>query len=425
MQQDPSSHGLWARSATTGPASGALTDSVEADVLVVGAGFTGLSAALRLAQQGASVAVLEAGEVGFGASGRNVGLVNAGLWLSPREIIERLGDDYGNRLMTLLGDAPTRVFELIERHEIQCEANRAGNLHCAHSAAGLEDLRLRAADWAARGVPVELLDRVTAARRIGSEHFHGALLDRRTGTVQPLGYARGLATVAMQTGARIFTRTPVRSLARRDGRWRAESDRGSASGRSVILATNAYTETVAPIAQCLVPFSFFQLATPPLPAAIRRTILPEGHGAWDTAKVLTSLRLDREGRLIVGSIGRLDPGCRGIHASWVRRKTRQLFPQLGPVSFEHGWYGTIGATGDHLPRISQPEEGVITAYGYNGRGIGPGTVFGRVLADYVLSDGSGELPLPVTPMVPESLRALRALGIELGVRAYHFLSNRF
>jgi len=425
MQQDPLSHGSWARSAAPGPSTGPPTESVEADVLVVGAGFTGLSAALRLAQQGASVAVLEGGDIGFGASGRNVGLVNAGLWLAPREIVERLGDEYGNRLMTLLGDAPARVFELIEKHEIQCEVGRAGNLHCAHSRAGFEDLRLRAEDWTARGAPVELLDREAAAEKIGSDHFHGALLDRRAGTVQPLAYARGLAVAAIQTGARIFTRAPVRSLVRRDGRWRAQSERGTASGRSVILATNAYTEAVAPIARCMVPFSFFQLATPPLPKAIRETILPGGHGAWDTAKILTSLRLDEEGRLIVGSIGRLDPARRGIHARWMQRKTQQMFPQLGSISFEDGWYGTIGTTGDHLPRMSQPEEGLIAAYGYNGRGIGPGTVFGRVLADYVLSDGSGELPLPLASMTPESMRALRALGIEFGVKMYHLLSNRF
>ena len=425
MQQDPSSHGLWARSAAASPSTEPLAGTVDADVVVVGAGFTGLSAALRLAQQGASVAVLEAGDIGFGASGRNAGLVNAGLWQSPREIVQRLGEDYGNRLMTLLGDAPARVFELIEKHEMQCELGRAGTLHCAHSRAGFEDLRLRAEDWAARGAPVELLHREAAAEKIGSDHFHGALLDRRAGTVQPLGYARGLAVAAIQTGARIFTRTPVRSLVWRDGRWRARSDRGTASSRSVILATNAYTEAVAPIARCVVPFSFFQLATPPLPKEMRETILPGGHGAWDTAKILTSLRLDGEGRLIVGSIGRLDPGRRGIHASWMRRKTRQMFPQLGSISFEHGWYGTIGTTGDHLPRISQPEEGVIAVYGYNGRGIGPGTVFGRVLADYVLSDGSGELPLPLTPMTPEPMRWLRALGIEAGVRAHHFVSSRF
>lgn len=425
LTRDPLSHGLWARSAAPPPATGTLTGSMNADVLVIGGGFTGLAAALRLAEQGASVVVLEARDIGYGASGRNVGLVNAGLWLSPQAIMDKLGSDYGERLLTLLGDAPSRVFELITRHGMDCEPMQNGTLHCAHSPAGFEDLRRRAEDWNARGVPVELLEKPKAAGRIGSDYFHGALLDPRAGTVQPLGYSRGLAVAAVHAGARIYTGTAVRALSPTNDGWRAETGDGSVSAGKVIVATNAYTESVAPIAACIVPFSFFQLATPPLPQQVRRTILPDGHGAWDTAKVLTSLRMDAEGRLIVGSIGKLDPGHRGIHARWMKRKLRQMFPQIGPVSFDHGWHGTIAITGDNLPRVAQPQPGVIAAWGYNGRGIATGTVFGRALADYVLSDDADYLPLPLSPMTPEPRRALRAFGIELGVKAYHFVANRF
>lgn len=212
LLQDPLSHGLWARSASPAPDAGTLSGDVDADVVVVGAGFTGLAAALRLAERGASVVVLEARDIGYGASGRNVGLVNAGLWLSPQKIIERLGSDYGERLIEMLADAPGRVFELIDRHAMQCEASLAGTLHCAHSPAGFEDLRQRAEDWTARAAPVELLNRQQAAEKIGSGWFHGALLDHRAGTVQPLGYSRGLARAAERAGARIHTRSPVRSL---------------------------------------------------------------------------------------------------------------------------------------------------------------------------------------------------------------------
>lgn len=425
LTEDPRSHGLWARSAPPPAAAGPLSGDAVADVLVIGAGFTGLAAALRLAERGASVVVLEARDIGFGASGRNVGLVNAGLWLSPRDIVSRLGHDHGERLMSLLGDAPTRVFDLVERHGMACEAMRRGTLHCAHSPAGFEELAHRAADWQARGAPMELLEKHKAAGKIGSDFFHGALEDPRAGTLQPLGYSRGLARAAAEAGARLHTRSPVRGLSPGGGGWRAETEAGGVKADKVIIATNAYTESVMPIAKCIVPFSFFQLATPPLPPEIRRGILPDGHGAWDTAKVLTSLRLDTAGRLIVGSIGRLDRRHRGIHAHWMRRKLRRMFPQLGPVSFEHGWHGTIATTGDHLPRMAQPQPGVITAWGYNGRGIGTGTVFGAALADYALDGDTDALPLPLKPMVPEPMRALRALGIELGVKAYHFVSNRF
>lgn len=425
LTRDPLSHGLWARSASPPPDGAPLSGETGADVAVIGAGFTGLAAALRLAERGASVAVLEAGDIGYGASGRNVGLVNAGLWLSPREVMDRLGDDYGRRLIKLLGDAPTRVFELIEHHGMECEAARHGTLHCAHSAAGYEDLRRRAEQWMSRGAPVELLERHKAAGKIGSDYFHGALLDPRAGTVQPLGYARGLARAAARAGARIHSRAAVRALSPHEGGWRADTEHGALSADKVILATNAYTESVAPIADCIVPFSFFQLATGPLPPEVRRTILPDGHGAWDTARVLTSLRLDAAGRLIAGSMGRLDRRRRGIHASWLRRRLTRVFPQLGPVSFEHGWHGIIATTGDDLPRMSQPQPGIIAAYGYNGRGIGTGTVFGPALADYALDGDVEALPLPLSAMTPEPWRALRAAGIELGVKAYHLVADRF
>lgn len=425
LGQDPRSHGLWARSAAPAPAAGALSGAVDADVIVVGAGFTGLAAALRLAEQGASVAVLEARGIGYGASGRNVGLVNAGLWLSPRQVVDRLGSDYGERLIKLLGDAPGRVFELIERQAMQCEAKRAGTLHCAHSPAGFEDLGQRAQDWTARGAPVELLDKQEAGDKIGSGYFHGALLDHRAGTIQPLGYSRGLARAAEGAGARIYVNTAVRSLSLRNGKWEAGTDHGSVTAESVIVATNAYTESLASIADCIVPYTFFQLSTPPLAPAVRESILPGGHGAWDTGKILTSLRLDDEGRLIVGSFGRLDRRLRGVHANWMRRKVRRLFPQIDELSFEHGWQGIIAKTSDDLPRLAQPYPGMVAAYGYNGRGIGTGTVFGHALADYVLSGNTDDLPLPLTPMTPESIGSLRALGVELAVTAYHWVANRF
>lgn len=425
LLDDPLSHGLWAHSASHSPSLYKLEGETTADVLVIGAGFTGLAAALRLTERGADVAVLEARDVGYGASGRNVGLVNAGLWLSPQQIVDRLGGDFGERLIKLLGDAPGRVFELVEKHDIPCEASQAGTLHCAHSASGFEDLRRRAAHWSARGAPVELLNRHEAAGKIGSDYFNGALLDHRAGTIQPLGYARGLARAAMQAGARIHTHSPVHRLDHRDRGWRAVTDTGAATAESVILATNAYTEHVTPIGDCVVPFSFFQMATSPLPDRVRETILPEGHGAWDTAKVLTSLRLDTEGRLIAGSIGRLDRNRRGVHARWLRRKILRVFPQLETVPFEHGWHGDIATTAGAIPCMSELEAGLVTAYGYNGRGIGTGTVFGPVLADFLLDRDPDGLPLPLTPLKPARFRPARILGIELGARALHFVSDRF
>jgi len=150
MKDDPRSHGLWEQTAPPPPPTSLLDGEVKVDVAVIGAGFTGLSAALHLAEGGAKVAVLEAAEIGFGGSGRNVGLVNAGMWVMPDELPAVLGDAYGARLLDLLGNAPSVVFELIERHGIACEAVRQGTLHCAVGDDGLAELKERARQWQAR-----------------------------------------------------------------------------------------------------------------------------------------------------------------------------------------------------------------------------------------------------------------------------------
>src|SRR5580658_10495737 len=183
--------GLWEDTAPASPPAPVLRETLSVDVVVVGAGYTGLSAALHLALKGASVAVLESVDVGFGGSGRNVGLVNAGMWVSPDEVAATLGPRFGERLLRVLGEAPGLVFELIDRYEIQCEPERQGTLHCAVGNSGLKDLERRAAQWQARGAPVHLLSAAQTAGKLGTPVYAGSLWDQRAGTIQPLGYARG------------------------------------------------------------------------------------------------------------------------------------------------------------------------------------------------------------------------------------------
>lgn len=427
MRDDPRSHGLWERSAPPAPPTLPLEGRMAVDVAIVGGGFTGLSAALHLAEGGARVAILEGVEIGFGGSGRNVGLVNAGMWVMPDDLPGELGAVYGSRLLDLLGAAPAAVFDLVERHGIACEPERQGTLHCAVGQKGLAELQERARQWQARGAPVRLLDAEETAGKVGTRAYAGALLDARAGTIQPLAYARGLAAAAIAAGARIHTGSPVVAVADAGTHWRLDTPRGAVEAAQVIVATNAYTSAVWPeIRAELVHLPYFNMATAPLSDNLRRSILPERQGVWDTREVLSSFRFDRAGRLVFGSVGALRGPGLAIHRAWGRRALARLFPQLAGVAFETEWYGQIGMTANNLPRVHRLGRNVVSFSGYNGRGIAPGTVFGRCLAGLVAGTiGEDALPLPVTDPVAAPRRRLKEAFYEAGAQLAHLTDARF
>ncbi len=380
MLNNPRSHGLWELTAAPAPATQPLEARIKANVTVVGGGFTGLSTALHLAEAGAQVAVVEAAEIGFGASGRNVGLVNAGMWVMPEDLKSSLDGDYGERLLNLLGNGPASVWELIEKHRIDCEPVRNGTLHCGVGRQGLAEIEERARQWSARGAPVRLLDANETAARTGTSAYAGSLLDMRAGTIQPLSYVRGLARAALSAGAAIFTGSAVTGVEGSASKWLVRTPRGMIESEWVVVATDAYTNGPWPeIRREQVLLPYFNFATRPLGDNLRKSILPGREGCWDTREVLSSFRFDRGGRLIFGSVGALRNTGYSIHRAWSLRALHKLFPHIGEVEFEAEWYGMIGMTDNHLPKLHVFAPNVIGVSGYNGRGISPGTVFGRVV----------------------------------------------
>jgi glycine/D-amino acid oxidase-like deaminating enzyme len=429
LNGDRRTHGLWEASAPCAPDTTALRGHVPADVAIIGAGFTGLSAALHAAEGGAKAVVLEAVDIGFGASGRNVGLVNAGMWVMPAALLKQLGEHHGRRLLEALGAAPSVVFDLVRRHGIPCEALHGGTLHCAVGSKGADEVAERFRQWQQLGAPVQWCDRRKTRELTGTDAYVASLLDLRAGTIQPLAYARGLAAAAMRAGALVHTSTRVTEAQRHEGRWELRTDGGATvMAKWVIVATDAYTAANGlwrGIRTEQVKLPYFNLATAPLPAHIAATILPHRHGAWDTRQILSSFRLDSAGRLIFGSVGALRGVGRKIHHDWGRRALARLFPNLAGVVFEHEWFGDIGMTSDALPRFHQLDQNVISISGYNGRGIAPGTVLGRELAKLVLGQIHPlDLPLPVTPATVVPLRVVREWGYEAGAQLAHTVDAR-
>ena len=371
----------------------------QVDVAIVGGGFTGLSTALHCVEKGLSCHVLEASQIGFGGSGRNVGLVNAAAWLPPQDVRKILGEDDGDRFISHFSRAPDYVFSLIEKYQIQCNATQTGTFHAADGPVGFADLVSRKAEWDRLGEPVDLLSRDEAESYIGSSAFYGALLDRRAGTINPMGYCRGLARVAIAAGALISIGARAKKLQQETGLWRVTTNKGTLMARHVVLGTNAYTDDLWPgLKYSFTKINYFQLATSPLGDRIKH-ILPQQQGLWDTGKIMFSLRRDDSERLIIGSMGNvMGNQSGGVSHRWAQKKLAYLFPELGRVGFDEAWQGQIAMTPDHLPHIHKLADNLYSPIGYNGRGITTGTVFGQALADLLTGDSEKKLPVPLLTM---------------------------
>lgn len=416
---------LWLASVEEADVCENLDGDIDVDLVIVGGGFSGCAAALKAAELGASVALLEAEDIGFGGSGRNVGLVNAGLWTPPDDIVAQLGLEAGERLNQLLAAAPDRVFQLIKDYQIQCQATRNGTLHCAHSPSALSGLRLRLNQQIKRQAPVRLLDAGEAQQRVGSDAVHGALFDPRAGTIQPLGYCRGLARAARSRGAKVYGNASVQNIKQQNGRWVLFSGQQKVSASKLLLATNAYRHSTAGIPGTdYVPVYYFQLATEPLNESLRKQILAGSEGCWDTALIMSSWRLDAAGRLIIGAMGNLESNSGKVHYRWAQRKLAQLFPLLSGLDFTLASCGRIAMTSDHLPKIVEPALGAYLVFGYSGRGIGPGTVFGSMAAEALLKNNSSLLPLTPITNYRETLTALRGGFFESAALFSHGLGSR-
>ena len=398
---------LWAATAPPPPETTPLEGTLRADVCIIGAGYTGLSAALAASEAGAAVIVLEAAEIGWGASGRNNGQVIPTLSrLDPDEIARR-GGAKGEEFVRLIRDSASLVFDLIRRHGIEAEAVQNGWLQPAHRQSRMAVAERRVEAWARRGAPVELLDRASMQRLTGSDHWYGGWINRSGGRINPLGYARGLASAAIAKGAAVHTRTPALAIDRAGGRWVVKAPRGKVSAERVIIATNAYSTDLWPgFREEVIPIRSYQLATAPLSDNVRRTILPEGHALSDTRGDLYFFRLDATGRLITG--GALMLGIDWEHRIRERigRRVAAVYPQLGRPEFDYVWWGYVGVTVDKAPHVHEVAPGVTGWNGCNGRGVALATAIGRELGRQATGTPWHDIPLPLSPLRPIPAYAL-------------------
>ena len=399
---------LWAAVTPPMQPCPSLPADADCDTVVIGAGFTGLSAALELARAGQSVIVLEAKAVGWGASGRNNGQVIPTLTSAePRAMVARWGAA-GERFVRLVGNSASVLFDIARREGIAdaAEAEQTGWFQPAHAADRLKLSRARVEAWQSFGFPARLLDREEAAAVLGTDFWHGGMLNPTGGHINPLGLARGLARAARAHGATIYETTPVAGFAHDGTRWIVTSTAGpKVRARALILATNTYTGEIVPrlasrLAHTIVPVLSWQMSTPPIGDNLRSLILPGRQAVSDTRGDLRFFRYDARNRLVTGGaiMGAGDMARRV--AAKAARSLAEAFPQLAGVQMTHVWSGYIGMTWDRFPRVHRLGPDGWTWIGCNGRGVALGVSLGRELARAVAGTAMDKLALPVSDPRP-------------------------
>ncbi|MCL6608476.1 MAG: FAD-binding oxidoreductase [Geminicoccaceae bacterium] len=420
---------LWAATAPPAPVLPVLRGPVEADVAIVGAGFTGLSTALHLAEAapGLTTIVLEAEEPGFGASGRNNGQVIPTLTRpDPDDLVARLGPERGERFVALVRDSAAFTFALIRRLGIDCEAVQAGWIQPAHSPERFERVsRKRFEQWSRRGAEVELLEPRRLAERLGSEAWCGGWAARTGGHLNPLAFARGLARAAVARGVRLFARSPVTGLERRGTSWRLATPSGSVEARRVLLATAAYSgPPTGALARTFVPFRPWMLASEPLGENVRRSVVPGGEAVSDTRADLRFLRWTVEGRLVSGGALALPLHERARLGRRVGELLARAFPPLAGLRFAFAWTAEIALTPDRHPHLLALGPELYAWIGCNGRGVALATALGPHLAALLTGGDERALPLPLERPKPIPLAGLAAVLVRLALPYYRWLDSR-
>lgn len=369
--------------ATPHPGYPALDGPVSVDVCIVGAGFTGLSAAIDLAKAGYKVAVLEAETVGFGASGRNGGQVCTGFSKGMEQVEKRVGMDDARKAFTVVDEAVDLVRDRVDEHGIACDL-KWGYLHVATKRSHLDGLAEHQAEYARYGYEgLKLLDKAGVEDRIGSEIYQGGLWEPRAGHIHPLNYCLGLARAATEAGATIYENTRVISV-ETEGAPVAHTAAGPVTARFMILAGNAYLrETVPYLYRRLMPVQSYILATEPLGENFAKSLIRDDDAVCDTNFIVNYYRLSADNRMLFGgraSYSTLEPS--DLFAFMKPRMTA-VYPQLADAKLDYVWGGYIGITVDRMPHLGRLGPSTLFAQGFSGHGVALSGMCGRLMADAI------------------------------------------
>ncbi len=372
-----------------------LSGKHTCDVLIVGAGYTGLSTAYHLAQQKIDCTVIEAKEPGHGASGRNAGHVMAFTpSTSPTRIIDHLGQDKGPRYLDVVKQAADYLFAFIREHKINCGARQDGHVGLIRQATTYQAFTSLIKQWNDAGVAGNLIPETEIKSYIDCNTTSGGFLMPAGGMINPLAYVRGLARTVHKSGAHLYTQSPAISIIRRNDKWVVKTPKGEMVAQRLVLTTNAYAQGLWPgLARSMYVMKSGILASAP---EIANPVFSwKGPWAWVDDKTLCSGLTTNQGRFMMSVLPTLREEKLEHIAKAANNRLQSRFPGITPVEWKHYWSGYFSLTPDRFPRVVSLDENAYALFGYSGGGIALSAILGREFSHFLASGDEDTLPLPL------------------------------
>lgn len=416
---------VWVSSALPGRAFPPLAGELRTDVAIIGGGFTGLAAAHHLLRASVPCVVLEANDIGWGASGRNGGMAVLRYKAPWAALARRHGDGVARHLHCLLLEAVDLLEATVEEHGIDCGFARHGHITAANGRAAIAMLEADIQWLATLGDRTpRMLDAAATAELAGTDCYLGAYLDPRAAGIHPLNYARGLAGGLERRGVPIFTGTPAVAV-QEDGQGvTINTPAGTVRAQQLVIGTNAYTELFRfgnDLQRRVVPVSTSVITTAPLPETQLRALLPQGHLVSDTRHLLNYFRIAPGNRLLFGGRGSLTGSeSPGVY-SGLERRLVETFPALSGITVDHRWSGKVAVTMDDFPHIGRLSPRVSYAMGYGGRGVALTNLLGKLLAAQARGETVNAGPMSAGSFAPIPFHALRIPAMKAVAGYYRLL----
>lgn len=395
----------------------------SADVVIIGGGYTGLSAAATTAAAGASTVVLEKGSLGAGCSAFNGGQVSTSIKPGLGALSKRFGDATAKAIHHEGIQALERLRELVASASLDCDWQPVGRFVGATSPRHFERLKaLSEVQQRELGIPCELVTRQQQHRELGTDRYYGGLVYPRYAAVHPARLLRELQRLALQAGSRYCAQAPVTTIDREGSGFRVSTARGVISTRHVIVATNGYTGRFSPWhRRRIIPIASQIVATEPLPPQLMRELMPRQRVVSDTRRVIVYYRASPDGtRVLFGGRSTVFDAPASVYAPRLVQWMRQIFPQLDGTRITHAWAGTVAFTFDTLPHIGE-HDGVHYCMGYCGSGVSLSTWFGHKVGLKVLGRPEGRSALDDVPFQTRPLYRGHPWFLSPSILAYRTL----